>query len=357
MAGPRGSHVVFVGNIPYELTEEQLTEIFKEVGPVVSFRLVFDRETGRPRGYGFCEYHDAETAASAVRNLNNVEVGGRPLRVDYADGDPAATSSSATMAEKSGIEGRGMQPAVQQSSSSQQPQQTPLMTQASLPQGSGPQQSAVDTISKNLATMSPNQLYDVLAQVKLLIQNNIDQARALLTQNPQLSYALFQSMLLLNVVEPAVLQRGLQSNIQAAPQPNQQPNQQPPSHPPPPPIVSNVPFPQTVPQPGNVPPAQSQPPAAMYPGIAQPAPPLMQQPIQSIQPQQMPQQMSQPVLQAMQQVMGVPGTAGGDMQIQEQRNLLLQVLRLTQQQIDSLPPEQRNNIMQLKAQIMLSQTP
>jgi len=113
---------------------------------------------------------DAETAASAVRNLNNVEVGGRPLRVDYADGDPAATSSTSAMAEKSGIEGRGMQPAVQQSSSPQQPQQTPLMAQASLPQGSGPQQSAVDTISKNLATMSPNQLYDVLAQVKVLIK-------------------------------------------------------------------------------------------------------------------------------------------------------------------------------------------
>jgi cleavage stimulation factor subunit 2 len=76
-----------VGNIPYELTEDQLTEVFKEVGPVVSFRfvqnlcyiifnnllmidiicimffmlflssLVFDRDSGRPRGYGFCEYH------------------------------------------------------------------------------------------------------------------------------------------------------------------------------------------------------------------------------------------------------------------------------------------------------------
>ncbi|CAJ0769815.1 19761_t:CDS:2, partial [Entrophospora sp. SA101] len=82
------------GNIPYELTEEQLIEVFKEVGPVVSFRLVFDKENGRPRGYGFCEYHDSETAASAVRNLNNVEVGGRQLRVDYADNDPATSSNS-----------------------------------------------------------------------------------------------------------------------------------------------------------------------------------------------------------------------------------------------------------------------
>jgi cleavage stimulation factor subunit 2 len=62
------SRVVFVGNIPYEMTEEQLVDIFKEVGPVTSFRLMFDRETGKARGYGFCEYADTETAASAIRN-------------------------------------------------------------------------------------------------------------------------------------------------------------------------------------------------------------------------------------------------------------------------------------------------
>src|SRR4051812_31645497 len=62
-----------VGNIPYGSTEEQLAEVFKEVGPVVSFRLVFDRDTGKPRGYGFCEYRDSETALSAMRNLNGYE--------------------------------------------------------------------------------------------------------------------------------------------------------------------------------------------------------------------------------------------------------------------------------------------
>ncbi|OAD70197.1 hypothetical protein PHYBLDRAFT_95551, partial [Phycomyces blakesleeanus NRRL 1555(-)] len=73
-----------VGNIPFELTEEQLIDIFKEVGPVKSFRLLFDRDTGRPKGFGFCEFYDAETAASAVRNLNDYDVVGRQLRVDYA---------------------------------------------------------------------------------------------------------------------------------------------------------------------------------------------------------------------------------------------------------------------------------
>ncbi len=74
-----------MGNIPYDVAETQLTSVMEEVGTVVSFRLVFDRETGKPKGYGFCTYQDHETAASAVRNLNNVELGGRPLKVDYAD--------------------------------------------------------------------------------------------------------------------------------------------------------------------------------------------------------------------------------------------------------------------------------
>jgi cleavage stimulation factor subunit 2 len=79
-----------VGNIPYDTTEEQLIEKFSEVGPVVSFRLVFDRETGKPKGYGFCEFKDAETAMSAMRNLNGIEMNGRPLRVDFAENEKGA---------------------------------------------------------------------------------------------------------------------------------------------------------------------------------------------------------------------------------------------------------------------------
>lgn len=80
----RSLRSVFVGNIPYEATEEQLKDIFSEVGSVVSFRLVYDRETGKPKGYGFCEYQDQETALSAMRNLNGREFSGRALRVDNA---------------------------------------------------------------------------------------------------------------------------------------------------------------------------------------------------------------------------------------------------------------------------------
>ncbi len=65
---PAPSRVVFVGNIPYDMSEEQLKEILSRVGPVLQFRMMFDRETGKPRGYGFCEYGDVDTAQSAIRN-------------------------------------------------------------------------------------------------------------------------------------------------------------------------------------------------------------------------------------------------------------------------------------------------
>lgn len=47
-------------------------------------RIVYDRETGKPKGYGFCEYRDQETALCAMRNLNGYEIAGRTLRVDNA---------------------------------------------------------------------------------------------------------------------------------------------------------------------------------------------------------------------------------------------------------------------------------
>ncbi|KAK4254137.1 hypothetical protein QN277_009560 [Acacia crassicarpa] len=76
---------VFVGNVPYDTTEERLIEICEEVGPVVSFRFVKDRETGKTKGYGFCEYKDEETALSARRNLQGYEINGRKLRVNFTD--------------------------------------------------------------------------------------------------------------------------------------------------------------------------------------------------------------------------------------------------------------------------------
>ena len=64
-----------------------------------SFKLVYDRETGKPKGYGFCEYKDQETALSAMRNLNGFEIAGRTLRVDNACTEKSRMEMQSLLAE------------------------------------------------------------------------------------------------------------------------------------------------------------------------------------------------------------------------------------------------------------------
>ena len=72
---------IYVGNLSYDTTEDQLRQIFGEHGEVSSVNIITDRETGRPRGFGFVEMEGADAAISA---LNETEVGGRTLTVNEA---------------------------------------------------------------------------------------------------------------------------------------------------------------------------------------------------------------------------------------------------------------------------------
>ncbi|MGN0008927.1 MAG: RNA recognition motif domain-containing protein [Desulfovibrionaceae bacterium] len=74
---------IYVGNLPWSATEDQVQELFGSYGKVLSVKLVSDRETGRARGFGFVEMDDAE-AAAAIEALDNSVFGGRTLRVNEA---------------------------------------------------------------------------------------------------------------------------------------------------------------------------------------------------------------------------------------------------------------------------------
>ena len=76
---------VFVGNVTFNTTEEQLREIFSFVGPVRNVRILTDKESGRPKGFAFIEYNDANTALAAIRRLDQTELNGRKLRVSYSN--------------------------------------------------------------------------------------------------------------------------------------------------------------------------------------------------------------------------------------------------------------------------------
>ncbi|XP_035440721.1 cleavage stimulation factor subunit 2 isoform X2 [Spodoptera frugiperda] len=384
---------VFVGNIPYEATEEKLKDIFSEVGPVLSFKLVFDRETGKPKGYGFCEYKDQETALSAMRNLNGYEIGGRSLRVDNA------------CTEKSRME---MQ-ALMQGPQVENPYGEPCDPE-----------KAPEAISKAVATLPPEQMFELMKQMKLCIQNNPNEARNMMLQNPQLAYALLQAQVIMRIVDPATavsmlhpsnpvpppLQPGdkppsnhyMQSN---PPQSQQQPPQMPPmlAAPVPPPAQyaprpamgdvdlrgrgPSVPPPlldqdmrslPPVPAPHPVPPPQhhGQDTNAPLPVEKPPEPigfprdprlasmqtqsfnsdprvrsndPRTQQ---KIQQQQMPPGM--PSAAQARTIQGIPSGASD----QEKAALIMQVLQLSDEQIALLPPEQRASILMLKEQIAKS---
>lgn len=74
---------IYVGNFPYEITEDQLREMFEQHGTLHSLDLIKDRETGRSRGFAFIEM-DEQEAQAAIAALDGVELGGRTLRVNEA---------------------------------------------------------------------------------------------------------------------------------------------------------------------------------------------------------------------------------------------------------------------------------
>lgn len=79
---------VFVGNLNYETTQDQLTDLLADVGEIKDVYLPSDRVTGRPRGFAFVEFATEEEAQEAIEKFNDYELGGRKLRVNEAEDRP-----------------------------------------------------------------------------------------------------------------------------------------------------------------------------------------------------------------------------------------------------------------------------
>lgn len=74
---------IYVGNLPWSCTEDEVRDAFGQYGEVLSVKLINDRETGRPRGFGFVEMEDAG-ADEAIDALNGSDFGGRNIKVNIA---------------------------------------------------------------------------------------------------------------------------------------------------------------------------------------------------------------------------------------------------------------------------------
>ncbi|WWD15639.1 hypothetical protein CI109_100061 [Kwoniella shandongensis] len=393
---PHAARTVFVANIPYDVSEEQLANVFSEAGPVSNVEIKFDPQTGRSKGYAFVQFYDEATALSAVRNLQEAPVNGRNLRVELSTDEPGPRGRQGGGGGGGGGGGRGGRggggggggggrygshqmddtppprggggggyslpaPGVDQGYGRDMPVPPPMAGGPAgervdlnlLPQGVevGMGQKATDVISKTLAAISPGQMQDVMASMKMLITTNPEQARQLLSSKPQLAYALFQAMLLMNIVDPSVLQR-----IQplpapaAAPVPSYPPAAQAPpaAYPPYPPAAAQAPPPSNYPPyppsnssyrppPNSAPGGYNAPPQPSYGGGAgsgygapPPAPPVASG-LASLPPS------AQAALSTLPE---------------DQQQMLLQVLQLSPDQINALDPNQKASIMQLRQQFL-----
>ena len=254
----KASRVVFVGNISFDATEQQLIDVLQTVGPVVNFRLVSDRDTGKPKGYGFCEFLDAETAQSAIRNLNNLDFHGRSLRVGVADGAErmtagsrrdardsdswsSASSSSSSSSASSSIDPRGSASSTsnatnatnasnassagknRETKGSRRPDAASAIGRNAIPSSQEPPNS-VESITNLIKQMSRGEMIEVLTEFKKFAGHNRQAANQLLVESPQLAQALLQMQILFGLVRPSDIHKLVSKHPPALiPQPPQLP--------------------------------------------------------------------------------------------------------------------------------------
>lgn len=158
--------------------------------------MVYDRETGRPRGYGFIEYADVQTAETAIRNLNQYDLNGRKLRVDSA------------VQDKEEEEGNGGQDQPQQqtqpvnqtqgqfnspsTTTNDSQGKTNIAEDSTFPSTVVEPGKETEHIASVVSSMSPEAIIKVLKDMKECAKNCPGETRMLLAHNPQLAYALLQ---------------------------------------------------------------------------------------------------------------------------------------------------------------------
>lgn len=324
------------------------------MGPVSNFRIAYEKESGKPRGFGFCEYFDTQTAESAIRNLQGIEIGGRALRLDFADvgnhdtreagGRPPPTKGR--RAGGAGPAGGGNMPTEPNGSSGRNTGPITTGLPPDLPRGQplAAGQTATDQISQTLAAIPPAQLAEITGQMKQLVASAPDQARQLLNANPQLTYALFQAMLMMGVVDASILTRMLAPAAMQKQQQQQQQQQ-------PVPLAAMPSHQMQVGFGGNAYPQQPMRPAGMPQQTSYPAS-LAPLPNYGIMSQQTAPPQVQPAPIITQQQQPLPGQQPPANSAAQQAQLIQQVLALTPQQIDGLSPEHRATILQIRQQAL-----
>ncbi|KAH7619470.1 hypothetical protein Ndes2526B_g06444 [Nannochloris sp. 'desiccata'] len=358
MAGLQGAgtpaSTVFVGNLAYDLSEQDVIDYFSKIGPVKAIRIVTERESGKPRGFGFVEFYDIPTAESCIRNLNGADLNGRTIRIVFAEGGPGDFRPRDDF-QRPDVDMRARRAA----------SRTKLVggdlayhssQGMSVLLGQDPTPNApADQLTKMLARKTRSELYEYLAQMQSLLHQNPQQARRMLVDNPQLARALFHMEIILGMVSNPmgdIAPKGV-APPGLLPIPPQRQGfdggmEQPPPH-----------YGAPVPAPAPIDPRLAVAAAGGPPPMAAAAAP--------IDPRRQQQQQQQPMISAVAPVPmnagprpmvsvavggppSVPGVVPG-MNPDQQNALVQQVMSLTPQQIELLPPEQKAQVLALQQQL------
>eukprot|EP00559_Dactyliosolen_fragilissimus_P001840 CAMPEP_0184864556 /NCGR_PEP_ID=MMETSP0580-20130426/15389_1 /TAXON_ID=1118495 /ORGANISM="Dactyliosolen fragilissimus" /LENGTH=506 /DNA_ID=CAMNT_0027363407 /DNA_START=34 /DNA_END=1554 /DNA_ORIENTATION=- len=201
-------HDIFVGNLAFSTTEEQLHQAFSELGRIIKVRMVNDLETGKPRGFAFIEFEDPQVALSAIRNMNDYELNGRKIRVNFSNSshletlagklgmDMGKAQSSITPNQMDASSGLGMQG----SSSSSMKAMGDMGTQA---------------VADALKSMNKGEMYDIIKKLKDIADRDPDEARKIISAHPQLPEAILHLMSRLEMIQTPVNNNLLGMNMSA----------------------------------------------------------------------------------------------------------------------------------------------
>ncbi|KAJ2866834.1 Cleavage stimulation factor subunit 2 [Coemansia asiatica] len=159
------SNIVFLGNVAYNTTEEQLRKMLELAGPVVDVKLVFDPVTNRAKGFGFCQFPDTNIAASAIKNLNDSLVDGRNIKIGYADRKKVSRYLNTDGTTLGSVPGEAVS-------------------------------SSIGTVQveRLVEELDPEARVDLVAQFRAYAGVNTMKARDELMKNPGLAWALLRSM-------------------------------------------------------------------------------------------------------------------------------------------------------------------
>lgn len=324
---------VFVGNMPYDAQEEELREIFSKVGQVNSVRLVYDKETKQPKGYGFVDFTDQNTAQEAIRTMCNVEYNQRRLRVDWAEsalrgGGPDALPTLGGGGPSGKAPPISASPAILTGATvADRWAQIQEREAAEAAKATAEDNAMRQEIARLMETLSVGQLFYVLGEAQKLALTAPNVARALVAENPQLAFALQHAQFMVGMINdpPLPLSPEEHTNIKdlAARVRNEvvggsQSSTLPPSQPPVPQVPASG-GPGMIPGGGMMVPFGQ--PAPLVPGQMMAPPPV------------------------------APGSRGpGSSQEEEKQKFLKRLLHLTPEEIDRLPEETKMKLLQFLAQ-------